>query len=252
MRKITLFILLLIGFPIILALLLNVPVFKYASGQLDSWIMFWGSYIGAVIGASVVYFVARFQIQKQHDQQISSIKLESKHSISREMEHFLITTRLGKYEKIIKVCDSIGKIQTEISNDFVRYITYMDIINNKEDPDREKEFKDKIYEIKTKHYEYHSLILLNTTELRTLTNYSPDIKEDCGELSWKLNDLWLEARECYYSKNKYKQYFKPDERILLNNAELIIDIVSKLIEEMNIKISSELTEIERRIAVHSN
>lgn len=251
MRKITLFLLLLIGFPIMLVLLLNVPVFKFAAGQIDSWIMFWGSYIGAVIGASVVYFVARFQIQKQHEQQISSIKLENKHSISREMEHFLITTRLGKYEKTIEVCDRIGKLLNEISNDFVRYVTYMNIINNKEDPEREKEFKEKIYKIKTKHSEYHSLILLNTTELVTLSNYSPDIRADCDKLSWKLNDLWIEVKECYYSKDKYKQYFKPNERVLLNDSELITTIITNLMEEMNIKISSELTGIERKISGHN-
>ncbi|QOS88754.1 hypothetical protein [Peribacillus sp. JNUCC41] len=246
MRKI-LFFLLLIGFPIVLTLLLRLSIFRFAPGQVDSWIAFWGSYVGAIIGASVVYFVAKLQIGKQYEQQIKSIKLENEHSISREMEQFLITTRLGKYEKTIKVCEKLSNLTIELNNEFVKYVTYTDIINNKEDPDRENDFKEKIYAIRTKHSEFHALIILNTTELMTLSNYSPDIKDYCTKLTWKLNGLWAEAKGCYYSKDEYKNYLKPNEQYLLKDAEFILSTLLELIKELNNKINSELIKIEKKI-----
>lgn len=247
MKKASLVLLIIIGFPVLLTIFLKLSAFQFAPGTVDSWIAFWGSYVGAIVGASVVYFVAQLQMKKQQELQIEAIKLENKHSTSREMEQFLITTKLDKYEKIIEVCERLSDITIKISNEFVSFVTYKDIINNKEDSQKENEYKEKVYEIKIKHHEYHSLLIQNTSKLGTLSNYSPDIVESCTKLTVKINNLWLEARECYLSKDGYKNYLKPNERYLLEDAEFIMDTLMYLIKDLNKKISNELIKIEKKI-----
>lgn len=241
------FILVLIGFPVVVAILLDFSIFKFATGQVDSWIMFWGSYLGAIIGASAVYFVAQLQIKKQHEQQIEAIRIENKHSISREIEQFLITTRLNKFEEAIKTCEKISDITLNLSNDFVEYVTLTDIINNEESPAREEEFKQKVYEIKRKHREYHALIILNVTELEILSNYSSDIKDNCISITTSLSNMWSEAKNCYFSKEGYKNYLKPNEKSLLKDFDFLISTLVQLIKVLNNNISLELTNIEQRI-----
>lgn len=248
MKKISIFILVLIGFPVIVAIFLDFSIFEFATGQVDSWIMFWGSYLGAIIGASAVYFVAQLQIKKQHEQQLEAIRIENKHSISREMEQFLITTRLDKYEKTIRTCEKLLNVTMKLSNEFVEYVTYKDILNNKESPEREEELEQKVYEIKSKHREYHALMILNVTELEVLSNYSPEIKDTCADITLKLNDLWLEAKNCYLSKDGYKNYLFPNESFLLKDTEPLLNKLTHLIRLLNNKISIELIDIERRIS----
>src|SRR5699024_12072679 len=50
---------------------------QFISGPIESWIGFWGSYIGAIIGSAAVFIVAKHQIKKQHEQQINDIQAES-------------------------------------------------------------------------------------------------------------------------------------------------------------------------------
>ncbi|WP_156289436.1 hypothetical protein [Oceanobacillus salinisoli] len=221
MIKIIIAVLSLIGFPIVLTILMDFPIFNFASGQVDSWITFWGSYVGAIIGASVVYFVARLQINKQYEQQIRGIKLENEHSTKREMRQFLITNKLGKYEQLIEVCNQLADLNIEISNQFVRYVTFTDIVNNKESPEKEKELKDNIYELKSKHMEYYSILVLKIMRLITLLNYVPDLKQEGIDLQQLFTELWDEAKSCYLSKEKYKEYLNPDEKFLLSNSEII-------------------------------
>lgn len=63
-----------LGIPLALVFILQTDLFNFSIGEVDSWITFWGSYIGAIIGASVVYFVARIQIKSQYDQQSETLR----------------------------------------------------------------------------------------------------------------------------------------------------------------------------------
>ena len=69
--------------PVLLAKLLELNIFSFAMGKVDTWITFWGSYLGAIIGASVVYFVAQLQMKSQQELQIEAIKIENQNSTRR-------------------------------------------------------------------------------------------------------------------------------------------------------------------------
>lgn len=246
MKQALLFILVLVGFPVILTLSLNLPVFQFASGQVDSWIAFWGSYIGAIIGASAVYFVAKFQIQKQHEKQLSAIDIENKYNSKREMEQFLITTKLEKYEETIEVIERLSQLLMKMSNEFVEFVTYTDIINNREDPIKEEELKEKVYMIKSSHRNNHEAIMYNVTKLNILANYSSEIEKDCAVVITNFNNIWVEAKECYLSKNEYRKYVKPNDKLLLKHSKETLDLLTELIHYFNDKISNQLVEIERK------
>lgn len=51
--------------PIIMALLLKLKVFSFAIGTTGAWIAYWGSYLGAIVGAFTVIAVTLIQIRKQ-------------------------------------------------------------------------------------------------------------------------------------------------------------------------------------------
>ncbi len=238
-----------IGTPLILVYLLDKEIFSFASGQVDSWIMFWGSYTGAIIGASAVYFVARFQLQKQHEKQLKAIEVENKHNEKREMEQFLITTKLDKYEKTIEVCERLSNLLMKISNEFVMYVTYTDIINNQEDPSKEDELKEKIYIIENGHRSHHETITYNISKLNVLTNYSLEIEEECGAIIRNFYEIWDEAKKCYLSKEVYKKYLNPNEKFLLNRSEETLLTLTTLIHHFNDKISNKLVEIEKKIRI---
>lgn len=50
--------------PIIINLIVSIP-WPFASGSLDSWISFYGSYVGGIIGALVAFTIAKNQVETQ-------------------------------------------------------------------------------------------------------------------------------------------------------------------------------------------
>lgn len=98
---------LLMSFPFVLDILIKNDYLSFSPGAVDSWIDFWGTYVGAVIGASVVYFVAIIQTQKQNAQQMAAIELRGKYELQREMKFFHTTKVLEKTEEFIEVADEL-------------------------------------------------------------------------------------------------------------------------------------------------
>lgn len=99
--------LILIAFPFVLDMLIQNGVIAFAPGAIDSWIDFLGSYIGAIIGASVVYFVALMQVKKQNEQQMVLLELRSKYELQREMRFFYSTKLMEKVEEFIAAIDQM-------------------------------------------------------------------------------------------------------------------------------------------------
>lgn len=93
--------------PFFLDSLIKKNVVRFDPGTVDSWINFWGSYVGAIIGASVVYFVAIVQIKKQDEQQMTEMELRGKYEIKREMKLFYMTTKMEKIEELIENVDEL-------------------------------------------------------------------------------------------------------------------------------------------------
>lgn len=49
--------------PVLITLIIKIPLGSYAPGNVESWIGFYGSYVGAIIGGLVAYGAARIQIK---------------------------------------------------------------------------------------------------------------------------------------------------------------------------------------------
>ncbi|RBP85974.1 hypothetical protein DFO70_1366 [Cytobacillus firmus] len=105
--------------PIFIAKLLEINFFSFARGEVDTWIMFWGSYLGAIVGASVVYFVAQLQMKKQHELQIKAIKIENENSTRREMHHFYLTNKLEKIEEMQEHFNKLSSLVLQLNNDLL-------------------------------------------------------------------------------------------------------------------------------------
>lgn len=91
--------------PFILDSLIGHNILSFSPGGNDSWIGFWGSYIGAIIGASVVYFVAKIQIQKQDEQQMIELAIKGEHELRIDMRTFQATIHVDKIEEFIALTD---------------------------------------------------------------------------------------------------------------------------------------------------
>lgn len=129
--KLFMFFIVLIGIPILLVSLLDAEIFSYASGEVESWITFWGSYIGAIFGASAVYFVSRFQIKKQYEQQIKAIEIENTHSTKREMKQFYLTNKLNKIEEMQEILNNLNVITIDFNNELVEFAISKEALEKK-------------------------------------------------------------------------------------------------------------------------
>ncbi len=87
--------------PIIMSAGLYIPYMKFSKGDESSWIPFWGSYLGAIIGASVVYFVSRYQINEQNKIQLRSIRDQDKLSMDRQKRSYFQQLKIEKINEII-------------------------------------------------------------------------------------------------------------------------------------------------------
>lgn len=231
--------------PILVAGLLDLSIFKYISGSVSSWISFWGNYLGAIIGASVVYFVARYQIQKQHEQQLQAIEVENKHSTEREMKQFMITTKLHKVEEMIQLVNQIADLHVDLSNDFVKYVTYKDIVNNNEAPEREQEMKGNIKDIKVNYRQHHSRITFKAVRMITLSSYLTDVTSEVMDIQYLFTDLFDEVKDCYFSKEKYKKYLgDPDSSILTENSKEINKRISYLLAVLHEMLFEKINHIK--------
>ncbi|RHW33536.1 hypothetical protein [Oceanobacillus profundus] len=84
-------ILLMLVIPLIIAILLNLDIFSFALGSTDSWISFWGSYIGGGIGMIAVILTTLYIVKK--DSQANKESLDLQHEqfdkqISQQREQF--------------------------------------------------------------------------------------------------------------------------------------------------------------------
>lgn len=65
-----------ISIPLLIALLLNVKIFNFALGNTESWIAFWGSYIGGMFGMIGVIFTTYFIINTQKKVSLEQMEVQ--------------------------------------------------------------------------------------------------------------------------------------------------------------------------------
>ena len=229
-NKIYVFLLVIVvmGIPLALVFMLETEILNYTIGEVDSWIMFWGSYIGAIIGASVVYFVARLQINKQHEQQIESIKLENIQSTKREMRSFYLKNKLKKIEEMLILVDKLMVIVKDLYSDLTQFATTKHMLDNDEVTERKLEFEQRIDRLRDDYHTHYENALMEIYKLRALTNYVSETVEPVKRIDKQFDDIFAEVRNCYYTEAYKKYLVEPEDSTMLGVFDETFDRLVKL------------------------
>lgn len=246
MKKFLIILTIIILVPIIMSALLNISVFSFALGSTDSWITFWGSYMGALIGAGIVYLVTTMQIKEQRSIQIEAIREEHKNALNREMKQYHFRNQIDKIEEFYDVLDELTAAITKCTNEFTMYITLSDILFGGRDEyseEKEIEYKNEIKINRQNFYDrIHKLTILDF-KIKRLTHYIEGTDSYGEEISSYLTDFINELKKGYNDKNSFKvligDYNKP---VQINSRDHLISTISYLLsavldEKLNEKIN---------------
>lgn len=218
--------------PVLLAKLLELNIFSFAMGEVDTWITFWGSYLGAIIGASVVYFVAQLQMKRQQELQIEAIKIENQNSTRREMHQFYLTNKLEKIEEMHKLFNELSSLSIKINNDLLKFAISREAID-KDIKSRNDNFnpKEKIYHLRGELSKYHYEMSSIFVRLIVLSEYiHHGIKNEVLHIQDEFLKIFEEVRECYYSDDMYKKYLKGsgDDLFILDSVKIFTRKLSQV------------------------
>lgn len=232
-----------IATPIILGSLIKLNIFSWSAGDVDSWIMFWGSYIGAIIGASAVYFVAQHQITKQYEQQMFLLKLESEQQLKaieleniqstrRELKKFNLTNKLEKIEEMLTILERLSSLNISLNNDLVTFsVIKYDLDKGFKDSNKSvEELEERIYSLRTDYTRHHFEIMRELMRVNVLSEYVPKSSNQVTNLQKCFTDLLGDVKECYYSDEKYIKYLiDPDsEDYAIEQSREIHEIIIDL------------------------
>lgn len=107
--------------PVILTLLMHCDIFSYALGDANGWLSYWGGYLGALIGAGIVFVVTNQQMKIQkslHDETLKKQTKINKDNIETQLD---IHNRNMKEQKELQI-EAIHK-QTSLSDKKERELT---------------------------------------------------------------------------------------------------------------------------------
>lgn len=102
--------------PVVINFVLQIPTFTPIVGDSETWLSFWGGYLGAVVSAGVAFIILIIQYQQNKDEnrnnrqlQINTIKHQQEqarlHSITEVSAKIISDTNLAK---VSIVCAKIG------------------------------------------------------------------------------------------------------------------------------------------------
>jgi gas vesicle protein len=238
--------------PLIISLLLKASIFSFSRGDVESWIAFWGSYVGALIGAATVYFVTNLQVKEQREIQLQAIKTEHTNALEREMKQFHFKNEIEKIEEfddlLEETLESIGKCV----NEFTKYITFSHILyggNDEYTIEEEKLLKEEIKKLHQNVYNWIHNLTRAVMKMNRLSAYIKETTLPVGEMQTKLNELITELREGYKDKYSFKKYPNFDAPPLLHHLEEFSQIIYQLKENVLQPILNKRISEMRR---HSN
>ena len=229
---------------------LIIPMIILASKANGEWIGFWGSYLGGIIGASVVYFVAKFQIketfynQKKNDEKNRNevFRMEHEKELANKLINCMIginecmlnkKTRIKRMKKVIKngnidTCEDFFKKNTnDESIDFDGYIDKLKNISMFDD------FTLKIWGIDRLLADYFHCVAISNIKFlefeirmrrRMRIDYDYEITSKNCEIYnaqefYNYNNIINEY--CDFIKTKYRRYLKLNNS-LLRQLQIII------------------------------
>ena len=103
-----------ISAPYVMAILLPSEKFVFALGSVDSWIMFWGTYLVGIIGAGALIWVTNHQGKVQRKAQVEALRQEHERARERKMEQKYLSTQIEKIEEFYQVLIDYNDTTEEI------------------------------------------------------------------------------------------------------------------------------------------
>lgn len=207
-----------------MSLLLTLPIFSKALGSVDSWIGFWGSYLGALIGAGIVYFVTNKQVTAQRDIQIEAIKNEHDNALKRDMKQFHFRTQIDKIEEFNDLIEGLIDSLHIFSKEYLDHIRYkqrlliIKSLNSSIDKEKENCYNEKIEKITfDSRYQVDSIDKV-FFKMARLSLYVEDTSAHVVKIKGHVDNFIKEIEKGYKDED-------PDEHVVSRNYEEFIKLI---------------------------
>jgi hypothetical protein len=222
--------------PLVISLLLQAPIFSFASGNVESWISFWGSYVGALIGAATVYLVTNLQVEAQRKIQLDAIKAEHNNALKREMKQFHFKNDIDKIEELNELLEDLLDSVIKSGNEFTKYITYTHILYGGQDEytkEQEQFFKDEIKNLYNEAYKWIHKLTKMDLKMNRLSTYIEKTSHHVSVISEQIEKYTAEIRKGYNDKQSYKNYISnPNGAALSHHFESFAEMILGLQREV--------------------
>ncbi|MEW9502797.1 hypothetical protein [Jeotgalibacillus marinus] len=261
----------LIGFclilaPLVILGLLHSPLFSWALGSVDSWIAFWGSYLGALIGAGIVYFVTNKQVQAQRElhskeleaqvellrkqieaereTQLDLLKDEHNNALKRDMRQFYFRNQVEKIEGFYDLIDELVLSTNKCLNDFFYVVKLSDIYYKSRGGSESEQLVLKIEELQLKASDWYDILNSVVFKMRSLQLSVENTGSTVNDIGNEINNLIKEIKTCYGDRDSLLRYTKPDTQPLSKTQDSITDFLSKLRNVLQPQLNAKIKEMK--------
>lgn len=244
--------------PFLFSYLLNNEWLQFISGPIESWIGFWGSYIGAIIGSAAVFIVAKHQIKKQHEQQINDIQAESEELFERKMEGYAQRKRIEKLDEMLTATTKLYTQMRMQADDMLEHL-----IRTSEKYGNTTNWPEEFLDERMTHLEkgFHTFLSESKKQfyrISTLSSYITETSDAVDKLAIGINEFqndiillinkpknYLKRFYEYDHENEQLHMFIPTEMPIKEMFEELLTTQHQLLEE-------ELRKIEQITLVQFN
>lgn len=257
MKKIPKYILLIIFticlIPLAMALLMYVPIFSFAKGNVEGWLGFWGSFIGGSLGAVGVIVTTYFLIEadKENSRKIAELNDQT------ERDRINTTFLLNKNEELMQVFSEIFELNSKRYNLLRSCVTVVGDIDScnlkRQELIRQKYLSEKNIDIQLKKLKqkYDSLVSRRRELLENETNVRGKIITLLASAQIKItyfnnleNDVSKFKTELSYSLDYFYNLFEEGE--ISKTLYDIIEISSeKEMKDLNLLMKKCAANLER-------
>lgn len=194
--------------PLIVSFTMYVPFFSFSKGTIESWIGFWGSYLGNIIGLVGLSFATYYQIQEQNKLMVKELSSQNK----LEKNRIYLEIVLRKFDDYLSFLDTLDKCLGKFDKEYLDQAkVYEELIEKSKFVEQHRELiiqsnssYDIIYNLGqlstlTAYLEQENLSLAKSKEIRT---NCLKLISDFEELKGKSDLTFEELKENYDSHNE--------------------------------------------------
>lgn len=235
-----------LAIPIVMAFFMLIPLFNFATGSAESWITFWGSYLGALIGAATVYLVTSIQIKEQRQIQLEAIKKENKHALDRDMRQYYFRIEIEKTQEMSEVIDKIAKEYTETQIITTKLIVCSRAFETAFDQEflynEMKKYRDE--------YSYNAEKLLSTAnKLYTISHFVINSSPHTFSILEIVSDNMVLTQEHLHSDKIHEEFYTDDVSPFYKDSERIHNEFTSLYNLINSSLK-EKVDIMKDASAH--